>query len=228
MLPIEPTEMGGLVINRVSMAAQLSVALREKILSGEFKPGSTLQESTLSLSAGVSRNTMREALQILVRDGLVRHSVHHGFTITRLSDDDIDEIYRVRRTLEIAGVEAASKARPEEMHALELCVEEIHRALGAKDWSRIVESDMLFHRRLVAFLGSERIDRFFESLLSELRLGLMLFDRTKFDDGDLAEQHSRLIELLRTAQISECTSLLLQHLAESEAAIHSIAATSST
>jgi DNA-binding GntR family transcriptional regulator len=228
MLTVDPTPIGGLVINRVSMASQLSVALREKILSGEFKPGATLQESTLSLSAGVSRNTMREALQILVRDGLVRHSVHHGFTVTRLSDEDIDEIYRVRRTLEIAGVEAASKAGPEEIHALELCAEEIHRALGAKDWSRIVESDMLFHRRLVAFLGSERIDRFFESLLSELRLALMLADRTKFHAADFAEQHRQLIEPLRAAQIPECVSLLLQHLAESEEAIHSIAAATST
>ena len=47
-------------INRVSVADQVATLLRQRILEGEFRPGTQLQELPLASSLGVSRNTMRE------------------------------------------------------------------------------------------------------------------------------------------------------------------------
>ena len=91
-----PQEFSGLSIKRVSTAAQVAVAIRNKILNGELIPGMQLQEIPIAAAAEVSRHTIREAIQILVREGLVRHNVHRGFTVTQLCDADIDDIYRVR------------------------------------------------------------------------------------------------------------------------------------
>src|SRR5581483_10940728 len=52
-------------INRVSVADQVASILRQRILSGELRPGTALQEVPLAASLGVSRNTMREATRIL-------------------------------------------------------------------------------------------------------------------------------------------------------------------
>jgi len=52
-------------INRVSVADQAAAILRQRILNGELRPGTPLQEIPLAASLGVSRNTMREAVRIL-------------------------------------------------------------------------------------------------------------------------------------------------------------------
>lgn len=47
----------------------------------------------------MSRRTVREALGILVREGLVRHQPHKRTTVAELSDRDVRaDLYRVRVT----------------------------------------------------------------------------------------------------------------------------------
>ena len=70
--------LSGLSIRRVSTADQVASLMRQRILRGEFKPGTSLREVVIAAAIGVSRNTLREALRILVQEGLVRHSVHRG------------------------------------------------------------------------------------------------------------------------------------------------------
>ncbi len=215
-------EISGFSIARVSMASQVAAVIRAKILGGELKPGAQLAEIPLATWAGVSRNTMREAIQILVREGLVRHSKHRGATVTQLKAKDIDDIYQTRRCLERAGIRAAGVATPDQVGELERIVGEIGRAAQTSDWSQMVSSDLLFHRQLVNFLGSDRLNRFYDTLLSELRLGLVLVDRTTFDGSRLFSQHSELLELIRARQAEECVSRLTEHLAESERSLRDI------
>jgi DNA-binding GntR family transcriptional regulator len=209
-------EIGRISIARVSMASQVAAVIRGKILGGELKPGSQLAEIPLAAWAGVSRNTMREAIQVLVREGLVRHSKHRGGTVTKLKEKDIDDIYQARRCLERAGIRAACVAAPDQIVELERIVSEIGTAAKASDWSQMVSGDLFFHHQLVTFLGSDRLNRFYNTLLSELRLGLVLVDRTTFDGSRLFSQHSELLELIRTGQTEECVARLTEHLAESE------------
>ena len=77
--------LSGLSIQRMSTADQVAGLMRERILRGELKPGTALREVTIAAAIGVSRNTLREALRILTQEGLVRHTVHHGMTVTKLS-----------------------------------------------------------------------------------------------------------------------------------------------
>jgi DNA-binding GntR family transcriptional regulator len=221
-------EIRGMSIKRLSMAGQVAGELRERILCGELRPGAPLQEIPLAASAGVSRNTVREAIQILVREGLARHNVHRGGSVTQLTDKDINDIYCVRRSLEIAGVRAAANAEPGRITALDAVVDEMRRACETKDWLQSVTSDILFHRHIVAFLQSDRLDEFFGALLSELRLGLVLVDRTTFSGEHLAAQHSELVELLGSGRLAECEIRLLEHLSESEQNLREVIETQSS
>jgi DNA-binding GntR family transcriptional regulator len=207
---------GGISIKPVSVASQVASALREKILAGDLRPGMPLHEISLAESASVSRNTIREAVQILVREGLVRHNVHRGAAVTELANHDVDDIYRVRRTLEVAGVYASVNVEPAEIVALEESIESMGRAVDAKDWLQSVASDILFHRQLVGFLGSDRLNGFFGALLSELRLVLVYADSTGFSGEHLVPQHSELVQLLKAGRVADCAAALIRHLEESE------------
>src|SRR5467141_5045231 len=94
-------------IHRVSVADQVASVLRQRILNGELRPGTPLQELPLAESLGVSRNTMREAMRILSLEGLLKRSIHRGIAVAQLSLQDVQEIYHVRRVLEISALHAA-------------------------------------------------------------------------------------------------------------------------
>ncbi|MDR2999486.1 MAG: winged helix-turn-helix domain-containing protein, partial [Microbacterium sp.] len=57
-------------------AAPLADALRQRIIDGEFAPGSRLSESALAERLDVSRNTLREAFRVLAEQGLIEHVPH--------------------------------------------------------------------------------------------------------------------------------------------------------
>src|SRR3990170_4985376 len=93
-------ELAPLRIKRASTAEQVAEMLREMILSGELQHSGALREVALAQRVGVSRNTMREAIRVLAREGLVTHHLHRGALVTRLTASDVEDLFRVRRTVE--------------------------------------------------------------------------------------------------------------------------------
>lgn len=81
----------------------ITEALREQLLQGEFAPNSRLQEIALAERMGVSRTPIREALSVLARDGLLEYAPNRGYTVRHFSLDDILSAFRVRAVLEGLG-----------------------------------------------------------------------------------------------------------------------------
>jgi len=82
-----------------TVANQLAAELSKRVLEGRYLPGANLREIPLAAEFGVSRGSIREALRILERDGVVRIEPHRGASVIRLSTDELIEIYQVRTVL---------------------------------------------------------------------------------------------------------------------------------
>lgn len=74
--------------------------LREEILTGKLLPGQRLKVATLAETHGVSLNVVREALNRLAGERLVDIEQQFGFTVRRLSADDLKDLVRQRVILE--------------------------------------------------------------------------------------------------------------------------------
>jgi DNA-binding GntR family transcriptional regulator len=72
-----------------STAEQVAAALREAIIDGRLAHGSYLREAALSKRFNVSRNTIREATQILVGERLATRQMHRGAYVSRIGVDDV-------------------------------------------------------------------------------------------------------------------------------------------
>src|ERR1700746_3182727 len=105
-------------IHRVSVADQVAGILRQRVLTGELRPGTSLQEIPLAESMGVSRNTMREAMRILSLEGLLKRNIHRGIAVAQLSLRDVQELYHVRRVLEISAIQADKSPPPQVLRDL--------------------------------------------------------------------------------------------------------------
>lgn len=205
-----------LQIHRVSVADQVAGILREKVLNGELRPGTSLQEIPLAESLGVSRNTMREAMRILSLEGLLKRSIHRGIAVAQLSLRDVQEIYHVRRVLEISAIHAAKTPAPELLREIRAALMQYERAVQARDWVSAVTHDLHFHSLLIRFLTNKRLESFYQKTIAELRMGMVLVDRRHDHPGILIPVHRKLYHLLTTGKLNECAKVLAQHLDDSE------------
>jgi DNA-binding GntR family transcriptional regulator len=215
-------------IDRVSVADQVASLLRQRILEGEYRPGTQLQEMPLASSMGVSRNTMREAIRILSLEGLLRRSLHRGAAVSQLSLRDVREIYQLRRMLELPAVLGARNPDSSILNELRIAVEQYELAVRERDWSRAVSHDFHFHSLLIRFHGNKRLEVFYKNMLGELRVGMVLVDRSHDNPGALIPVHRKMVQLLASGKQKQCATALGNHLDDSEARLAHVMHANST
>lgn len=207
-----------LLIKRTSTADQVAEAIRRRILRGDLTPGTPLREVAMAKSMGVSRNTVREGIRVLVGQGLVRHSIHRGVFVARLTAEDIADIYHVRAVLETAAVSRAHPFPEKALEEMERTVDGLEAAIKAEDSEGIVDADLKFHQRLVGALGSPRLSALHATALTELRLGLFFLDSTDVEERpeDWLMHHREICVLLRAGRRRECVRAVQNHLIYAE------------
>ena len=203
-------------IHRVSVADQVAAVVRQQILTGELLPGTSLQELHLASSLGVSRNTMREAVRILCLEGLLRRNLHRGLAVAQLSLKDVQEIYQVRRMLELSAVGLASAPEPAMQAELKAAVDAYEDAIRDGDFVRAVSADLHFHAILIRFHKNNRLEAFYEKAIGELRMGMVLVDRVHDDPTGLVPVHREIYDSLTAGRLQECAARLARHLEDSE------------
>jgi DNA-binding GntR family transcriptional regulator len=211
----DETFLADVKISRRSTVDELAETLRDRILGGEIPPGAPLRESAIAQAIGVSRNTVRETFFALVAEGLIRHVPHHGFSVVKLSPEDIADLYRARRVLELAALEALSPDDAGRLKDVESALDHLRRAAAEDDTTDAYQADLEIHQALVAALGSPRLDAVFAGVLTELRLAIILMD-TLSDFPELVAEHEQLVELIRAGDKAGASSLLKQHLEDAE------------
>ena len=182
-----------------------------------MRPGTPLPEIPLATSLGVSRNTMREAVRILALEGLLKRNIHRGVTVAQLSLKDVQEIYALRRMLEIAAILAAKDPAPDLLEEMRAAVDSYEKAVRSRDWARAVTCDLHFHTLLIRFHKNKRLETFYQKVIGEVRMGMVLVDSRHDDPGGLIPVHRKLYQLLVAGKRKECAAMLMQHLEDSEA-----------
>jgi DNA-binding GntR family transcriptional regulator len=204
-------------IDRQSTAERIAEALRTAILRGDVEPGEPLREAAICESAGVSRNTVREALRLLANEGLVKHNAFRGVSVTKLDEADVADIFGARLALELTGIAATANASREQLAAFEHAATGFERAVEAEDWPTAFNHDIELHAASVATVGSRRLDEWFRALMRELRLAYLMFGGLETESLPIDRQeHWRIVELIGAGDRDGCAELIGAHLTRSE------------
>ncbi|MBS1675854.1 MAG: GntR family transcriptional regulator [Actinobacteria bacterium] len=189
-------------LQRASTAERAADVLRRLILRGELQPGSPVREAKLAGTLGISPNTMREALRILGSEGLLVQGRHRVATVVRLEPADVDEIFAVRRALELAAVdELAGSDRTPDLAQMEAAISRFRTFGESDEWLRVIDADRQFHTAVVALAGNGRLDTLYANCDAEIRLCLGITTRLHIDVEELARQHEALLGLLRDGEL---------------------------
>ena len=155
-------------VHQESTAALIARQLRDAIMHGRLEPGAQLSEAELSAQFGVSRGPLREAMQRLVQEGLLRSERNRGLFVIELAGDDVRDIYAARSAIESAAATMILRAAdPAALAELRSACASMTKAAKKKDMVGLSDADLRFHEVLVTQSGSPRLMRMHETLIVE-------------------------------------------------------------
>jgi len=205
-------------VRRETVVDQGVFLLRTRILGNDLRPGTPITEEAMAADLGVSRPTMREVLNTLMLQGLLtRDPKTRILQVTTLSPAEVQEIYRARRVLELAGVEAAADLPDDELRQLQAAIDDMVAAAAVGDTSALVAADTRSHTCTVGFLHSRHLSELHSGLMARLSLAITVVEtRDTRDDADLVRKHREYGDLVLARDTSAAKESLLGRLDEAE------------
>ncbi|WP_300010101.1 GntR family transcriptional regulator [Pseudonocardia sp.] len=207
-------------VERRSTAAIVADRIRTAIMRGTFPPGTQLGEVELAARLGVSRGPLREAMQRLVAEGLLRSERHRGLFVRDLDATDVRDIYHARASVErAAGLLLVDGDRAAAADRLVAALGALEVAATTGDPAAVADADHAFHTEFVAASGSPRLRRMADGLLVETRMCLAALQQTAPPAAGLVAEHRELADAVRAGDRDRLTAALDAHMADAVARI---------
>ena len=200
-----------------STADLVAQRLRDAILDGSLRPGDRLVEHDLAARFQVSRGPVREAIRLLVPDGLVVLRRNRGAIVASPTFDDVLEVYAVRMSLGSLALAQAvyvdAAAHPEFGGVLIL----LHRLSDPEvqaDALLMMEADLLFQDALLATSGLPRITSMLDQSARDVAFFVRMLGITydSSDHADLIRRHERVINAVRECDPEAATEAWQAHI----------------
>ncbi len=214
--PRSPQETSGQTATRI---------LRERILSGDLHPGTKLSQHHLAQALGMSRIPVRDALRSLASEGLVDVRAHSTAVVSRLSTEDLQELYELRIAIEPAlgrlAVAGLTEGHFREMEAL---LDELENTSETPRWLSL---NNRFHETMYAAADRRRSLDMVRTIRRQTDRYTAIYVELNHPVADVEHRmifetsrqgHSVRLEALLTAHISGSYEQMLRYLSEQETA----------
>ncbi|MGH9903729.1 MAG: GntR family transcriptional regulator [Pyrinomonadaceae bacterium] len=203
------------LIQPISKKDQVVLAIKDAILSGAVEPGDQIVESRMAQQLGTGIPLVREALIDLEHQGFVQKTPFKGTSVTKLSPEEVRDIFRLRVELESLAVGWASGRVTEgDVKELRGLIDGMRRAAAeGPDLGRFYEHDLAFHRKLWALSGNQYLVGALERVIVPLfAFFVMRNPREQESYAESAAAHARIVEALPGAGEVELRALMRESL----------------
>lgn len=196
--------------------AQIYEKIRQDILDGRYERGESLIEQKLAQEFGVSRTPVREVLRQLELDGLVGSIPNRGVFVIGITQEDIEDIYEIRRRIEgLAALWATDKMAEEEFAELENIYNLMEFYTHKHDVSQVAKLNTQFHE--VIFKASH--SKYLKNMLSNFQVYIQWARYASLKvpgrmEAALAE-HKGILEAFRQKDRLLAEKLIMEHVANS-------------
>lgn len=214
MIPTSPSETTSLLPAR-NIPVVIQDQLRSAILRGDLEAESRLNIDEIAERFGVSKIPVREALRMLESDGWVYSRPHRGTYVRPLSQEELTEIFEMRKLMEPHSAElAAQRCTPEHVKMLRDLIKQSRTAISSRDLQAIAQLNQRLHGAIASVAGNrllaeslEKLDllmrRYFVPISWEARRESML-------------QHVAIVEAIANKDSALAKELALAHIQHTE------------
>lgn len=198
---------------------QVYDTLEGLIIYGELKPGQHLVESDLAGRLGVSRIPVREALQLLHRDGWVDLRPRQGAFVHQPTVREVDEVFRVRTLLEVESTRMAAENVPDEkIEMLEATLDAGTEALRVGDESELVKLNSEFHGQVTSMAGNQVLAQILHRL--DKRIRWYFAPVVKARGANSWSEHTEIVAALRAKDPDRAAEAMRKHAEATRIAYH--------
>lgn len=194
-----------------SVVSRVVDEIRWMMRSGELVPGQQVRQESLAVRLGVSRIPVREALKALETEGVLRHEPHVGYSVTRLTGDELRQAYLMRRALETEVLLALPRLSTTRLRELTELNQAIGEAVAAGDVSRIAAANQAFHFAMFGYSGLglvvDEIDRLWK--MTDPYRTVHLYDSAA--RKRVVREHRAMIAALRRGDNATVVELMNTH-----------------
>lgn len=196
--------------SRVDLVAD---ELRSAVAAGSLGEGQRLNEIDLAARLGVSRGSVREAMQRLVQEGLVVVLPNRGMFVLEIGPEDIVDIYDARRAIETsAALGLMGSRQPEVLLDLEEQCRRMSAAAASGDHGELTAADQRFHEILVGSLRNRRLQKATETFAVETRLCLARLEGKYAAPQDAVDEHLEIIRAIEGGTSDEVLAAVNVHM----------------
>ncbi|MEO3797477.1 FadR/GntR family transcriptional regulator [Nonomuraea sp. B10E15] len=192
-------------------ADEVATIIRQLILSGQFEPGERLNELNLAETLSISRSPIREALQALAAEGLVRAVPGRGMFVAAFDAVAIDQLAEVRQALECKAARlAAERADDDLLDALGRLLASTKAALADPDHP--YPRDLDFHQQVLDMSGNLKLVETARSVSRQFQLARARSGESPPRAKAAFEEHYRIYEAIRARDPEEADAAMHAHL----------------
>ena len=193
--------------------------LKERIISGELKPGTRLREEDLSVEMNISRAPIREAFNMLERDGLSVIVPRKGAVVAEATEEERDYIWEMRAILEpYAAVKSMSLISDEKIAKLENDLKKVLE--NPDDLKLYMDSDIELHEMLFQNLENHFMKDTLENMRAHsLRMRWAVENRHPGIRSDIefesTKEHLQILDALKRKDEKAVYQTVYDHLINS-------------
>ncbi|MHB8727119.1 MAG: GntR family transcriptional regulator [Casimicrobiaceae bacterium] len=182
-------------VEKLSLNRAAADKLRQGIVSGAVAPGARLTEIALAGRMGLSRGTIRAALQGLVAEGLIVQRPYIGWEVVSLTSRDAWELYTLRGALEaLAARLAAETMNAQKRRVLEETFGRLKAAANADDPTAITDADLALHKTIVSMSGHRRLMDQYAVVEQQVRMYIASTNARLRERQLVVQEHKPLVQ----------------------------------
>ena len=199
-------------IKMPSAKEKVAAELRKAILSRQMQEGEVLSLDSVATQLNVSAMPVREAFQILARDGLIQLRKNKGAVVLGITETYIKEHYQLRAILESSA--AALAADPEaDISEIESVYEEAAEALREGNLRQYTDLNRAFHSEIWTAAGNQKMKNMISELWNGLSMGSMVSEE---DYAKVSiKEHERIWRAIKAHDQKEAQKAMYDHIMRS-------------
>ena len=186
--------------------------LEDQILSQKLRAGDSVTELKLSKELGVSRTPVREALQRLDREGLIKLRPNKGAVVVGISEQDLIDIYKIRTRLEGLAARIASENSDEDLiRRLSDNIELTEFYMAKDNIEKLKDLDSDFHDIIYGYCQN----RILSKTLADLHRYIVCYRKLSLSGKGRLErslsEHREIFEAIKKGDSEAADRLMSEH-----------------
>ena len=208
-MPIPPKNES---IQTLSVKDRIYNIVCEWIITGVLKSGEKILDSELAKYFDVSRTPVREAIQMLESQKLVKVIPSRGTIVANIEIEDTEKCYRLLAEIQaFAAEEACERISEEQLQALKDCYHHFAAACENGEVEQLLSEDTKFHEIIVKAAGNEYAEDFSRVLLLHIRRVKYHYFHENVNPIRSVSHHEQILQALIDRDKAKAKEIMREH-----------------